>query len=129
MGFCWSVLSPQSNTDFFCSRCFIIQKWCITKDDYDKKLQELKDKQYKLNLEPEEHTKADHKYYIQVSTILNLTKRLKDIFESSELKEKRAILNYLLQNPTVSSKKLDFTLRKPYNLLLELSGCPNWLRR
>lgn len=100
----------------------------ITKDDYDKKLQELKDRQYRLNIEIEEHTKADHEYHIHISTILNLARRIKSIFESSEPMEKRAILNYLLQNPTVYERKLDFTLVKPYNLILELSGCPNWLR-
>ncbi len=100
----------------------------ITKDDYDKKLQELKDRQYKLNIELEEHTKADHEYHIQISTILNLARRMKEIFESSEPMEKRAILNYLLQNPTVLAKKLEFTLRKPYDLLLELTDCPDWLR-
>ena len=100
----------------------------ITKDDYDKKLQELKDRQYRLNIELEEHTKADHEYHIQISTILNLARRMKVIFESSEPMEKRAILNYLLQNPTVYAKKLEFTLRKPYDLLFELSDCPNWLR-
>ncbi len=100
----------------------------ITKDDYDKKLQELKDRQYRLNIELEEHTKADHEYHIQISTILNLARRMKVIFESSEPQEKRAILNYLLQNPTVFAKKIEFTLRKPYDLLLDLSDCPSWLR-
>jgi hypothetical protein len=80
-----------------------------------------------LNIELEEHTKADHEYYIHISTVFNLARRIKQIFESSEPAEKRAILNYLLQNPTVLAKNLEFTLRKPYNLILELSGCPDWL--
>ena len=100
----------------------------ITKEVYDKKLQELKDRQYRLNIELEEHTKADHEYYIQISTILNLARKINAIFESSEPIEKRAILNYLLQNLTVQAKNLEFTLRKPYNLILKLHGGPNWLR-
>jgi hypothetical protein len=90
-------------------------------------LKELKDRQYHLNLEIEEHTKADHDYHIHVSTVFNLCRRIKTLFESSEPSEKRAILNYLLQNPTISSKNLEFTLRKPFNLILELSGCPTGL--
>ncbi len=100
----------------------------ITKDDYDKKLQELKDQQYQLEIEQSEYTKADHEYHIHVGTVLNLSRRIGDIFESSEVEEKRAILNFLLQNPTVEDKKLVFTLRKPFNTVLELASCPTGLR-
>jgi site-specific DNA recombinase len=100
----------------------------ITKDDYDKKLQQLKDQQYKLEVEQSEYTKADHEYHIHVETVLNLSRRIKDIFESSEIQEKRAILNFILQNPVVEGKKLEFTMRKPFNTVLELASCPNGLR-
>lgn len=100
----------------------------ITSDEYDKKLQELKDTQYRLNIELEEYTKADHEYHIHVNTVLNISRRVKEIFEGSEVHEKRAILNFLLQNPTVQGKNLEFTLRKPFDTVLELTTCPNWLR-
>lgn len=103
--------------------------WRITSDDYDKKLQELKDQQYRLNIELEEYTKADHEYRIHVSTVLNLSRRIGEIFESSEVHEKRAILNYILQNLTVFGKKLEFTLRKPFDTVLDLAHCPTGLRR
>lgn len=92
----------------------------ITLDEYDKKLQTLKDEQYRLDIQQNEYTKADHEYHIHVSTVFNLTRRIGEIFESSELSEKRAILNYILQNPTVSGKTLSFELKKPFNTVLEL---------
>lgn len=92
----------------------------ITPDDYDKKLQKLKDEQYKLDVDLRMLTKADHEYHIHVSTILSLSRRIGEIFESSELPEKRAILNYILQNPTVSGRTLKFELKKPFNTVLEL---------
>jgi len=100
----------------------------ITKDEYDKKQQEAKDKQHRLNIELEEHTTADQDYKIHVATVFNIARHMKEIFESSEPLEKRAFLNFLLQNPTVSGKKLDFTLRKPFNLILDLATCPIGLR-
>lgn len=100
----------------------------ITQDDYDKKLQELKDRQYQLEIEQSEYTKADHQYHIHVSTVLNLSRRIGDIFESSEIEEKRAILNFLLQNPMVKGKNLEFTLRKPFDTVLELTGSQTVLR-
>lgn len=59
--------------------------------------------------------------------MFSVARRAKTIFESSELHEKRAFLNYLLQNPTVNAEKLEFTMRSPFNLVLELASSPNWL--
>lgn len=109
----------------------------ITKDDYDKKLQELKDRQYQLGIELEEYTKADHRYHIHVSTVLNLSRRMGEIFTSSETREKRAILNFLLQNPVLRDRELTFTLKKPFELVHSLvlaqkenrafsPACPVW---
>ncbi len=100
----------------------------ITKDVYDKKHQEYHDKIQLLNIELEEHTKADYDYQTTVATVLSVARRAKSIFESSEPHEKRAFLNYLLQNPIVNGKKLEFTLRSPFNLVLELTDSPTWLR-
>lgn len=77
-----------------------------------------------MNVELDEYTKADHEYHIHVSTVINLSRKIGDIFESSELMEKRAILGFILQNPKVSGKKLEFTMRKPFDTVLELATCP-----
>ena len=100
----------------------------ITKEDYDKKLKEMKEKQYEINIQVEDHTRADENYYITASNVLNLAKRAKELFISSEIPEKRAILNYLLQNCTANGKKLEFSLRSPFNHILEFANQPTWLR-
>ncbi len=100
----------------------------ITKDIYDKKHQEYADKIQLLEIELSEHTKADYDYQTTVAVVLSVARRAKTIFESSEPHEKRAFLNYLLQNPTVNAKNLEFTMRSPFNLVLELASSPNWLR-
>ena len=99
----------------------------ITKDIYDKKHQEYADKIQLLEVELSEHRKADYDYQTTVSVVLSVARRAKTIFESSEPHEKRAFLNYLLQNQTVNAKKLEFTMRSPFNLVLELASSPNWL--
>src|SRR3990167_6267811 len=103
--------------------------WGITKDIYDKKHQEYADKLQLLEIEMSEHRKADYDYQTTVASVLSVARRAKQIFQSSEPHEKRAFLNYLLQNPTVNEKTLGFTLRSPFNLVLELADRPNWLRR
>ncbi len=96
----------------------------ITKTDYDKKLKELKDKQYDINIQLDEHTKADESYYITASTVFNLAKDALELFESSEVPEKRAILNYILSNYTVNEKTPCITMRSPFKELLSLTTQP-----
>ena len=86
----------------------------ITKDFYDNKLKEMKQKQYDINIQLENHTRADENYYITASTVLNLAKNALSLFESSEVLEKRAMLNFILQNCVASGKKLEFDLRSPF---------------
>lgn len=100
----------------------------ITKDIYDKKHQELQDKMQVLEIELSEHRKADSEYQTTVATVISVARRARAIFDgSSEPAEKRAFLNYLLQNPTVNGKKLYFSIASPFNLVLELADSPNWL--
>ncbi|MBP6926259.1 MAG: recombinase family protein [Candidatus Pacebacteria bacterium] len=102
----------------------------ITKDDYDKKHEEYRDKIQTLEIEMAEHSKADFDYQTTVATVISVARRAKSIFEnSSDTAGKRAFLNYLLQNPTVNGKKLYFTIASPFNLVLELADNPNWLGR
>lgn len=60
--------------------------------------------------------------------MLNLAKRALSLFESSEVHEKRALLNCLLQNSVVKGKKLEFTMRKPFDTLLSIANQPIGLR-
>ena len=71
---------------------------------------------------------ANKDYLLTLSKVLILATRVKIIFESSEIHEKRALLNYLIQNPTVNGKKLYFTIASPFKELLSLTTQPIGLR-
>ena len=101
----------------------------ITTDDYDKKLKEFKEKQHNIDNQLQQHTQVDENYYITAGTVLNLAKGALELFESSEIPRKREILNYLLQNCTANGKKLEFTMRSPFNHILELANHPIGLQR
>ena len=101
----------------------------ITKDIYDKKHQEYADKLQHLEIELSEHREADYEYQTTISSVISVARRSREIFENcSEPIQKRAFLNYLLQNPTVKRKKLCFTIASPFNLVLELADSPDLLR-
>ena len=93
----------------------------VPKEVYDMKLQEFKNRQHDITLQIQNHTSADENYYITVSTVLHIAKNALSLFESSDTLQKRAILNFLLQNSTVNGKKLMFTMRSPFNHILKLA--------
>lgn len=75
----------------------------------------------------ERYTEADENYYLTANITLSLAKRVKEIFEISELEEKRQLLNFLLQNFKLDGKNLLFEPKTPFDAVLELSECSNLL--
>ncbi len=95
----------------------------ITKIVYDNKHREYGEQAEVLEIEMAEHSKGNRDYQTTVARVVSVCRRAKKIFEtSSDVAGKRAFLNSLLQNPTVSGKKLDFELRSPFHLVLELAS-------
>ena len=101
----------------------------ITKDMFNKKLNEFKDKQTEIADKTQEYTNADENFYLTANAVLNLAKRAKDVFISSEVAEKRQLLNFLLQNCELQGKKLEFSLRKPFDAIAQYSHTKPMLRR
>ena len=101
---------------------------CITTDMFNKKLKEYKEKQEELNEEIQRYTQADEKFYITANTVLRLAQKALEIFKSSEVSEKRQLLNFLLQNLTLKGRKLDFTLKTPFDTVLQANKCSTLLR-
>ena len=100
----------------------------ITKEVYDKKFHELKNQQTEIEEVLHEHTEADRNYHITASTVFSLANRALEIFESSEPHEKSQLVSFLLQNCLLDGKKLEFTMRSPFDVLLETAHHPIGLR-
>ena len=99
----------------------------ITKDMFNKKLKEYKEKQAELETEMVRYTDADENFYLTANMVLNLAKRAYEIFESFEIPEKRQLLNFLLQNLKLQDKKLLFELKTPFDMVLLSNKCSNLL--
>jgi len=95
---------------------------------YDKKLKEYKEKQQDLFIQMEEHSRADEDFYLTAPRVLGLASRALEIFESSEVNEKRALLTFLLQNPILSGRNLLFKLKSPFDVIAQYGKTQNWLR-
>ncbi len=57
----------------------------ITSDEYDRKCQELKSKQYDINERIKTHLKADENFKITVNTVPSIASKAYEIFESSNI--------------------------------------------
>jgi len=75
------------------------------------------------------YTDADENYCITANMVLNLTKKAYEIFQSSEVEEKRQLLNFLLQNLQLKGEKLMFKMKTPFDTVLQASKCSTVLRR
>jgi site-specific DNA recombinase len=102
-------------------------KWNITQSEYDKKAYELKQNQYDIESKLKKHTEADGKFSITVNYLLNLASRAYELFESSKIKKKRQLINFLLSNLKLRGQKLEYTLNKPFDAILNANKCSNWL--
>ena len=89
----------------------------ITPDMYDNKLKEYKEKQQKLTIEMSKYQRANQNYYLTANKVLSLAQRAYEVFEGSEVEEKRQFLNFLLQNCQLDGRKLVFFLKSPFNSL------------
>lgn len=85
---------------------------------YDNFLKEYKEKQAEILEQMQDHSDADEQFYITANMTMSIAKRAKEIFISSEIEEKRQFLGFLLENSVLQGKKLEFSLRSPFNLLL-----------
>ena len=100
----------------------------ITKDMFNKKLKEYKEKQVELEAKMQSYTDADENYYLTANIVLKLAQKAYEIFQSSEVEEKRQLLNFLLQNLQLKGGKLMFTIKTPFDTVLQANKCSNLLR-
>ncbi|MCX6724307.1 MAG: recombinase family protein [Candidatus Staskawiczbacteria bacterium] len=101
----------------------------ITKDMFNSKLKEYKEKQSGLEAQMALYTDADESFYMNANILLHAIKKASQVFEGSEPATQRQILNFLLQNLKLSGKKLSFTLKTPFDRVLEANRFVTGLRR
>jgi hypothetical protein len=77
----------------------------------------------------EQHTKGDEQFKIALSTLLSLSSRIGALFESSKIDEKRKLIGFVFSNLSIRGTKLEFSLRKPFNLFLNIGEYQEWLGR
>jgi site-specific DNA recombinase len=92
------------------------------KDQSDKWLKEKIDAASKLLA----HQKSDAHYLTSARIVLELSNKAYDLFLKQDSAEKRKLVNILLSNLSFDGKVLEFTLRKPFDTVMECKKSANW---
>ena len=61
-----------------------------------------------------------------IDKVLNFSKNSFSIFKSSQIEEKRRILNIVFANFFMDGKNPEISMRKNFSLLSNLGGCQDW---
>ena len=101
--------------------------WRITVADYDKYVTKLKAEMDELDRKLVEFTNNDKSFVVTAEHLLRLASRAKELFESSQPRQKNKILRLLLANLTLNQKRLQLYLLKPFDGLVSEPVSKNWL--
>lgn len=94
---------------------------------YLEKVKAYKSRQLEILEEMKRHEVADEHYYVTANTVLNLASRAREIFESSEVGEKRQLLNLMFQNLQLRDVNLSVQVTEPFKTMADYKECPtNW---
>ena len=93
----------------------------IAADFFNRKLKEYKDREQEISRELQRYAVKDTNAHVTANTVLSLASRARELFESSEVEEKRQLLNFVFQNLELKDKKLSVTLREPFKIIKDTS--------
>lgn len=94
---------------------------------YLEKIATYKARQTEIVEQMGRHEKADQNFYISANLVMNLASRAWNLFKSSEVIEKRQLLDLMFQNLQLKDGSLSFTVREPFLTMMEYKDRPgNW---
>lgn len=99
----------------------------ITKDIYDRKHTQFSARQLEINRLLEQHHSGNEQFKFALAGLITLASRAYDLFESSTIEEKRQLIGYVFSNLEMKGASLRYTLKKPFNLFVDLAACKEWL--
>ena len=99
----------------------------ITQDEYDKKARELKGRQNEIALRIEQHQEGEGDYRTTLESLISVASRAADIFERSKTEQKRELIAFVFSNLRLKGKKLEFSLRSPFDLMVNRRDHSSWL--
>lgn len=69
---------------------------------------------------------ADDTYYLTINYLGDLARRADELFASSIPEEKHRLLALTLSNLKLSGKKIEYIVRKPFDVVVECNVSQSW---
>lgn len=99
----------------------------ITQTEYDKKRSEIEKEIFDIQAQMQSHIVADTTFVTTVESVFLVVSKAGELFKSSKVEQKRALLNLLLSNCTLKDGTLQYSLNKPFDALVNLAENKKWL--
>jgi hypothetical protein len=97
-----------------------------TQDEYDKKARDLKQRQTEIGLRIARHEKGDGDFRVTLESLISLASRAGELFERSKIEQKRQLISFVFSNLRLRGKKLEFSLRSPFDLMVNRATYASW---
>lgn len=94
----------------------------MTREEYDEIASTLNVKLHQLNEKLQGQTSAYESFAITVSALLDIASNAYDLFVSSEIEEKRQLMGFVFSNLKIKANKLEYSMRRPFNMLVNTSN-------
>jgi hypothetical protein len=78
----------------------------------------LKGRQNEIALRIEQHQEGEGDYRTTLESLISVASRAADIFERSKTEQKRELIAFVFSNLRVRGKKLEYSLRSPFDLMV-----------
>ena len=98
----------------------------ITEDEYDKFYQSLRDQITEVTIRLEHLQEAEDNYYTTAKYVLSIINRAHELFESSEVEEKRQLIKLVLSNLRMEEENIVWDVLKPFDLFLNATDGIGW---
>jgi DNA invertase Pin-like site-specific DNA recombinase len=97
-------------------------------DIFEQMVKERETRQKVILQELDDHSNGDKAFVIGASYILEVCSRAVELFEaeSSNLEQKRYLLDFVLSNMKLNGEKLEFNLRKPFDAIVKMQKTGVW---
>jgi hypothetical protein len=66
----------------------------------------------------EQHQKGEGDYRMTLETLISVASRAAELLERSKTEQKRELLTFVFSNLRLRGKKLEFSLRSPFDLMV-----------
>jgi len=92
-------------------------------------MNELQSSQDKLQSKINNLHYTDKDYFITASYLLDLSNRAHELFESSEMVEKRQLIKMVFQNLEMDGRTVRYDYAKPFDQIFKYADRQAWLQR